>query len=470
MAESKTINLNINKRNAKPSNKKKQNNKNKQAAKKGGPMNKAKYKPKVHNPINPVAIQTTFTNETLKLINMVCNPIHCTDPVKFTDGHPEPSMLLYDTFQVTEDFVTSTQTTTDVAPAATNTFLFYFHYGPTTIDIGTSLPYWLAVLPIDTITGKPILAYNELGNQFVTSYTFNNTAAILNSTGSSYCSDIRLISSGFRLMPKIDENTGAVSQFVTRYFAGSMQHSDFVNFVDQTKPQASVDAIIFDKDTDQYTNDYGASSRYNPFQDEDLIKYWNFSNLTTNSSAAPLNVTENQYPYVLVTFAQNISAAEEKEAEVPLYKRKRCGIRNLNPPKKYSQIVDQKLDEGGYSDNIANAVKRKSETIRKQIPTEDVYNWLYTLPIKFEIKLWIEGKLQAPSPLLMTCGTSDINFKNIGFWLQQNKQKMTSDGHSFSNVFRKINPKNVNKASKYASGMVGAVRKGSFGIMRSIKG
>lgn len=373
----------------------------------------------INRPPNPIQTLTQYTSATTDLINLVCNPIHCEVPARFTDNYDGESLVLYDAFNELQGLTIGISSET--TPGNATAFMFVQVYGPIPILTSQSLPYGLYALPISDTTDKPI-PENSTTNIFPF-YESDNRALIINAsdTATALADEIRMVSMGFRINPLVDLNVGQQTVFVSRFIGGQIRINDLEHLCDPNYA-AYFSTMILNRPKHEYQSAAGVSGRYNPFQMETLTEFWPWSTLVYDQSYqalnSPLNINKVTYPYCVV---------------------------EMNGP-----VTPTEVETG---------------------------IWQYDIPVKLEAKWWIESVLKLPTPIIMTMSPKDINFNSLGFSMA--KYPLVSNGCSFHNVVRKgikagkfigknLRAKNIRKAGRYVGGLARASKVAMSDIQQSL--
>ncbi len=248
-----------------------------------------KVKKNKNKKIDSMQGKLQITDSLASYLDAYLNPIEHTAPVRLPDGAANESLCVIDTLSLANSSLTLTSATAD----AVGVFISLSYGG---VDEYSAIPntygYQFIVAPVNS-SGNFILN----GSNFMGTFDGDNAVNI-----EAILKSMRLVAGGIKVLPLIEFNTGATSQFVTKYYTGCCTANDIRRVL---TGNIRVDAMAKQApEYQEFINKEGVCLRYDPFQMKFLQNFYALDDL---NDVDVFDTSPVFFPFVYVTFAQVIT-------------------------------------------------------------------------------------------------------------------------------------------------------------------
>jgi hypothetical protein len=417
--------------------------------------------------------QLRISRASMEFLKCVVNPCHYLGCPRIPDLSVDMSMPLFDTLVLSQGISFGISQMDSPIPAIG--LYIYSVYGPnrpsgSENEQSPQLGWVTYMVPVDS-SGLPIM-HSTL--QFPVWYPTDNYETIWGLAATA-----RMVSYGFRVTPLNELVTDYTVQHISNYYPCQMRFSDWYAWIQPTNT-ISIGSFIESSQGywAKYENKDGASSRYNPFQDPYIqMKYFDRDYFEAADQYEDFATEHYRYPGIFIVFSQTINPVAIPSFNYMVEKKGWIDLGHTIIPKHFQTLFNKEevktMDDDDVKSNVSSysnirfndnkKIEDKSKTkVGHGVDVGQAY--IYTFPLKFEIRLFIEATLQNPTPLYPTRSPVDMNWNDIHPFIVVNQPPLWSDGHSFKsnwnwlkkNVFKHVTPQNVIKAGRYTANMIKA--------------
>lgn len=402
-------------------------------------------------------------NFVKEYVAAVINPIHYNGVAHVPDIYSKPTLVQFD--ECISDMAINIEVVTqaEAGPGTVYGALFYVTYGPTIIKSTIGNAWTIYVVPVNG-NGLPIISDTGAGvYNTVYKLATNNYATIWNSAKT-----LRPVSFGFRVQGLINMPTSSDTQFLSNLYSFQFLWGDFVDWINNYNTDIANYARNNVNDYGRYSNEQGASARFDHTQDVDRIMAFNAEDFlnnglasgdTSNTNGETFGTEAKYYPAIFVEFQNGV-------VPDPLSVSRRT---HTDPNLAFFHQQYDSLQH--HIDRSNLPIVLNYDEVEQKVDTA-VYGFNVELPLKFEARFFFETVLKTPTSLKPTTGLSYTDWEKLQFLLANKRiAPFWSDGHSFKSVWkwaqRNVNPEGVRRASNYTSGMIRAVKSGIGDIQQA---